>query len=237
MLVLLDDSCFARLLGGSHARARVAFLRQLLRFTRGNDSFVQDPFGMHARSFAWTRNTVTILFVDGSRALHVSATVRSSFANGPVHLTMPSLARAISSLGPLCFRNPCSLLRANTSLRTNRGPSGRSCTFVLRAEHDDRLLGSRAAPYCGPPQPFQLRGVNTIETLRSPFWAFALLLSCSPRRARTKSCDLTRTRARHSQAIGFLTACHVCSRCSFLRSPILRLSRFSASWSSLGARL
>lgn len=47
------------------------------------------------------------------------------------------------------------------------------------------------------------------------FWAFTLLLSRSPRRARTKSCDPVRARARHSQAKGVTAfACvHVAASC------------------------
>lgn len=123
MLVLLDNSCFARLLGGSHARARLLF--------EGNFALHSGERFVRARSFRVARPVVRVddehghqPFLVGSRALHVPATVRSSTREWACSsYDAQSRSRDLFSRSAL-LRNPCSLLRANTSLRTIRGLSG-----------------------------------------------------------------------------------------------------------------
>jgi hypothetical protein len=161
---------------------------------------------VHAKSF---RLAYPVVRVDEKRSHQLvlalalfpyRATVRSSLANGPAHLAMLSLARAISSLGPPCFETRAHLLRGRHFASYNPRPFRRSGTFVLRAEHDDHLLGDRAAPYCGSPQPFQLPGVDTIKTKRSPCGSrrapLVLTSTCSPKTPQNLSASpcLARTR-------------------------------------------
>lgn len=122
------------------------------------------PFGLHARSFAWTRNTVTNLF---GLALAPFMYRRRFEAHSRMGLLIlrcsVSLARSLLSVR--LASKPMLTLASKHFASHNPRPFRRSRTFVLRAEHDDRLLGSRAAPYCGSPQPFQLPGVGSIETM------------------------------------------------------------------------
>lgn len=213
------------------------FLRATLALHSG-ERFVR------ARSFRDARPVVRVdeehghqPFLAGSRALPIPATVRSStreWACSPCDAQ--SRSRDLFSRSAL-LRSPCSLLRANTSLRTIRGPSGArvrssyglSMTITFWAIALLRTVVRLSL--------FFASWGEDDRNLAITFWDLALLHSSSPRRARTKPFDPARARARHSHAKRLLKADCMCSRCSLLRSPILRLRNSSASWSTLGARL
>lgn len=146
---------------------------------------------VHAKSF---RLAYPVVRVDEKRSHQLvlalalfpyRATVRSSLANGPAHLAMLSLARAISSLGPPCFETRAHLLRGRHFASYNRGLSGAR----VRSSYGLSMTITFWAIAL-------LRTVVRLSLFSFLGWtrskpsdhlaALAELLSCSPRRARPR---------------------------------------------------
>lgn len=201
------------------------FSRQLYAFTRSDDSFVLWPFGLHARSFDWTKDAVTI---SGSRAFHVVLRRRfGSFRSLLVgHLSRRLLGFGKEVLRFLCLEKKLSPLlahsprhRAPSSFRSvHRPPSG----VRARSSYGQSFAAAfhlRAAPYCGRLSLSASWGAfaprRSLAKPHDHLAALAMSCACSPRHSPTTLRDL----------LSDLTSGRTCSRSLSFRS-----SNMPASW-------